>query len=282
MGLGVRTDHLWMRHTVSTTLRHMPLTRCSACSGCNDPQNVNRLPNALNARIPDATLNQLLTGDVDSSCYSCNLCVNDDVPSTDMSDCGYTPCPQHSCNLVATRVATTGPVQCDGGWHFTSGCIQSREPAQVEMTVMHYIRSNTTVIYQMEAICNSDNCNNLMTFKGLKDALKVDPDLTCLSASNTTTTSSSSTSTTTSSSTNSSASSTTPATATATSTTGGTGPTTGSSGASTTSGPGGSTTLTTATSGPETTPAPGGSAARMGTSTLLVVLALASFRTIEV
>jgi len=150
------------------------------CSGCNNPQNVNRLPNALNARIPNATLNQLLTGDLVSSCYVCDVCLDENVIGADISDCDVTPCLTHSCNFVATRSSTTGPSQCDGGWHFTSGCILSREPAQVDMTLMYYIRSKTVVIYQMEATCLSDNCNNFTTFKQLKDAVTVDPDLSCL------------------------------------------------------------------------------------------------------
>jgi hypothetical protein len=151
------------------------------CSGCNNPQNVNRLPNALNARIPNETLNRLLTGDLVSSCYVCNnVCLDENLIGADISDCDLTPCPSHSCNFVATRSSTTGPSQCDGGWRFTSGCIPSREPAQVDMTLMYYIRSKTVVTYQMEATCLSDNCNNFTTFQQLKDAVTVDPDLSCL------------------------------------------------------------------------------------------------------
>jgi len=97
-----------------------------------------------------------------------------------MSNCGLTSCPNYACSFVATRSSPTSTAQCNNGWHFTSGCILSRELAQVDMTLMYYILSKTTVLYQMEAICLSDNCNNIMTFKELKDAITVDPDLSCL------------------------------------------------------------------------------------------------------
>jgi cobalamin biosynthesis Mg chelatase CobN len=72
-----------------------------------------------------------------------------------------------------------GPAECDEGWHFRSSCILSREPAQVDMTLMYYLRSKTIVLYQMEATCLSDNCNNFTTFKQLKEAITVDPNLSC-------------------------------------------------------------------------------------------------------
>ena len=147
--------------------------------GCNNPINVNRLPNAMNARIPNETLNRLLTGGFISNCYRCDICLDEDVLNTDMTDCELLPCYNDACNFVATRSSTTGPAECDGGWHFRSGCILSREPAQVDMTLMYYLGSKTTVIYQMEAICLSDSCNNFTTFRQLKNAVTVDPDLSC-------------------------------------------------------------------------------------------------------
>ncbi|CAF0794401.1 unnamed protein product [Adineta ricciae] len=181
-----------------------PITYGCDTPGCNNPQYVNSLPNALNARIPNETLDRLLTGTLDSSCYVCDECLDEDVSMTNMSSCQQTLCPQHTCNFVATRSSTTGPAQCDGGWHFTSGCILSNEPAQVQMSIMYYIRSKTKVIYQLEATCHSDNCNNFTTFRQLKNDVTVDPDLTCLTSITTTTslsTSSVSTSSTSSSST---------------------------------------------------------------------------------
>ncbi|CAF0735136.1 unnamed protein product [Rotaria sordida] len=157
-----------------------PITYGCDTNGCNNPENVNRLPNALNIRIPNATLNRLLTGELDNSCYLCNTCLDTDVTGTDMSACSVTPCPNHACNFVATRNSTTSLGQCSSGWHFTSGCILSREPAQVDMTLIYYIRSKTSFLYQMAAVCLNDNCNNFTTFKQLKDAVTVDPDLTCL------------------------------------------------------------------------------------------------------
>lgn len=67
-----------------------PITYGCDTPGCNDPQIVNRLPNALNARIPNETLNRLLTGDLDSSCYVCDACLDEDVTMNDMSDCEFT------------------------------------------------------------------------------------------------------------------------------------------------------------------------------------------------
>jgi hypothetical protein len=134
----------------------------------------------LNARISNEILNRLLIGELDSSCYQCDICLDEDFVDTNMSNCGLTPCPNYSCNFVATRSSPTSTAQCNNGWHFTSGCILSRELAQVDMTLMYYIRSKTTVLYQMEAICLSDNCNNISIFKQLKDAITVDPDLSCL------------------------------------------------------------------------------------------------------
>jgi hypothetical protein len=161
--------------------------------GCNNPENINRLPNALNARIPNETLNRLLIGNIDSNCYRCNICLSDDIPETDISKCEITPCVNGACNFVATRGSPTSTAQCNSGWHFTSNCILPRESALVDMTLMYYIRSQTIVLYQMAAVCLGDNCNNITTFKQLKDAVTVDPDLSCLtndtSSSTTTTTS---------------------------------------------------------------------------------------------
>jgi hypothetical protein len=97
-----------------------------------------------------------------------------------MSACDIIPCPNHACNFVATRSSTTSTPQCGTGWHFASGCTPSRESARIDMNIMYYIRSQTTVLYQMAAICLSDNCNNFTTFTQLKDAITVDPDLSCL------------------------------------------------------------------------------------------------------
>jgi len=134
----------------------------------------------LNARIPNEILNPLLLGDLRSTCYQCDRCLDENVIGTNMSDCELIPCPNYACNFVATRSSTTSIGQCNSGWHFNSGCPPSTEPAQVDMTLMYYIRSKTVVIYQMEATCLSDNCNNFTTFKQLKDAITVDPDLSCL------------------------------------------------------------------------------------------------------
>jgi hypothetical protein len=228
-------------------------------SGCNNPQNVNRIPNALNARIQNATLNRLLTGDLDNSCYSCDICLDENIIGADISDCDIVPCPNHACNFVATRSPTTGPAQCDGGWHFTSSCILSREPAQVDMTLMYYINSKTIVLYQMEATCLSDNCNNFTTFKQLKDDITVQPNLSCLindtmPSTLSSTISSTTTSTRTSISTTSGTSSTTTTSSSGGTTTSG-GSTTTSGGGTTTSGGGtttsggGTTSSTTTTSG---------------------------------
>jgi hypothetical protein len=152
----------------------------------------------LNARIPDATLEQLLTGNLYNSCYRCDICLDENVSNTNMSNCEFISCPNYSCNFVARRGSTTGLAQCNSGWHFSSNCILSREPAQVDMTIMYYIRSKTIVLYQMVAICLSDNCNNITTFQQLKDAVTVDPDLSCLiddTSSSTTYSSTSSTTT---------------------------------------------------------------------------------------
>lgn len=144
---------------------------------------MNRLPDALNALIPDTTLNELLLGDVENTCYQCNTCFDENNPVVNMSACGTTACPDGSCNFVATRYSSSSTAQCGDTWHFTSGCIPSREPSQVDMTLMYYINSGTTKVYQMEAICHTDNCNNFNTFTQLKNALSIDPDLSCLVSS---------------------------------------------------------------------------------------------------
>jgi hypothetical protein len=116
-----------------------------------------------------------------------------------MSACTLQSCSSYSCNFVATRSSTTSIAQCGNAWHFASGCIPSRESAQVDMTLMYYIRSQTTVLYEMTAICLSDNCNNFTTFIQLKNALTANPDLSCLiNDTSSSTTSSSTISTTTS------------------------------------------------------------------------------------
>lgn len=149
-------------------------------SDCNNPQNINRLPNALNARILDETLGQYLLGDLNTDCYQCNTCLDENNINTDMSSCASISCPNYACNFVATRGSNTSITLCNNEWHFTSGCILSRELAQVDMTLMYYIRSKTIALYQMETICRNDNCNSITTFKQLKDAITVDPDLSCL------------------------------------------------------------------------------------------------------
>ncbi|CAF1010911.1 unnamed protein product [Adineta steineri] len=215
-----------------------PITYGCNTSGCNNPQNVNSLPNALNARITDETLTRLLTGDLINTCYACNnLNLTENLLDTDMSKCQPTNCPQYSCNFVATRQS--------GGWRFSSGCILSRVPAQVDMTLMYYINSEKTVVYQMEATCLSDNCNTISTFKQLKDAIGVDPDLSCLANINTTSTTSTSTSSVSPSGSSSSTTTGGPG-VTTTTTTGGPAVTT-----TTTRGPG--VTTTTATGGPGVT-----------------------------
>ncbi|CAF0887313.1 unnamed protein product [Adineta steineri] len=236
-----------------------PITYGCNTSGCNNPQNVNSLPNALNARIPNETLTRLLTGDLINTCYLCtNLPLTEDLLDTDMSKCPPTNCPQYSCNFVATRQS--------GGWRFSSGCILSRVPAQVDMTLMHYINSDKLVVYQMEATCLSNNCNTITTFKQLKDAITVDPDLSCLPNINTTSTTSTSTS---SVSPSGSSSSTTTGGPGVTTTTGGPGVTTTTGGTgvttTTTGGPGVTTTTTggpgattTTTGGPGVTTTTGG------------------------
>lgn len=55
------------------------------------------------------------------------------------------------------------------------------------MTLMYYIDSNTLDLYEMEAICRSDNCNNFNTFVQLKNNITIDPDLSCLFPTTTTT-----------------------------------------------------------------------------------------------
>ncbi|CAF2797824.1 unnamed protein product [Rotaria sp. Silwood2] len=149
-------------------------------SRCNNPEHVNGLPNALNIRIPNETLDHLLTGELDNNCYQCDTCLDSDVTNTNMSTCSMVACPNHACNFVATRNSSTSVAKCGGGWHFTSGCILSREYASVDMTLIYYIHSNTSFLYQMKAVCLNDNCNNFTTFRQLKDAVTVDPDLTCL------------------------------------------------------------------------------------------------------
>jgi hypothetical protein len=97
-----------------------------------------------------------------------------------MSACILENCPTHACNFIATRNSPGSIAQCGTTWHFSSGCIPSREYAQVDMTMMYYIRSQTNFLYQMAGVCLSDNCNNFTTFLQLKNAITVDPDLSCL------------------------------------------------------------------------------------------------------
>ncbi|CAF3061980.1 unnamed protein product [Rotaria socialis] len=168
-----------------------PITYGCDTDNCNHPEDVNRLPNALNARIPNATLERLLLGDLDSSCYVCDTCLDSDVTNTDMSNCTKEPCLNHACGFVATRNSPSSTKQCNAGWHYSSYCMGSREVAQVDMTLIYYIRSKSFYIYQMEAVCLRNDCNNMTTFKQLKDAVTVDPDLTCLiDSSNSSTTTS--------------------------------------------------------------------------------------------
>ncbi|CAF1145059.1 unnamed protein product [Rotaria magnacalcarata] len=166
--------------TVGWDWEYGPITYGCDTNGCNEPGDVNRLPNALNARIPNATLERLLLGDLDNSCYVCNTCVDSDVTNTDMSNCTKQLCQSHACGFVATRNSPSSIAQCNAAWHYSSYCMGSREVAQVDMTLIYYIRSKSFYIYQMEAICLSNDCNNMTTFKQLKDAVTVDPDLTCL------------------------------------------------------------------------------------------------------
>ena len=114
-----------------------------------------------------------------------------------MSDCHFVPCLNHACSFVATRVSGSSSAQCSGGWHFTSDCLLSEEPAQVDMTLMYYIRSNTSILYQMTSVCLTDNCNNISVFKELESSITVNPDLSCLIDFNATTIFSSTTTTTT-------------------------------------------------------------------------------------
>jgi hypothetical protein len=109
-----------------------------------------------------------------------------------MSECVLENCLSRACRFIATRSTPTSTAQCGNTWHFTSSCNPSLEYAQVDMTLMYYIRSQTMFLYQMAAICLGDNCNNFATFLQLKNAITVDPDLSCLI--NDTTSSSTSTS----------------------------------------------------------------------------------------
>ena len=97
-----------------------------------------------------------------------------------MSNCEPSPCPNYACNFVATRNSPTSIAQCNTDWHFSSNCIRSKESAQVDMTLMYYLQSQAIVAYQIQAICLTNNCNNFTTFLQLKDAITVDPDLSCL------------------------------------------------------------------------------------------------------
>lgn len=171
-----------------------------------------------------------------------------------MSACTIEPCPNHACGFVATRDSPTSTAQCGTGWHFSSYCVGSREPAQIDMTLIYYIGSKTTYLYQMAAACLNNNCNNVTVFKQLKDAITIDPDLTCLIdyTNATTTTISSSTRPPSSTTTTGRSSSTTTRGASTTTTRGGSTTTTG--GGSTTTTRGGSTTTT----GGGSTTTPGG------------------------
>ncbi|CAM4820527.1 unnamed protein product [Rotaria magnacalcarata] len=139
--------------TVGWDWEYGPITYGCDTNGCNEPGDVNRLPNALNARIPNATLERLLLGDLDNSCYVCNTCVDSDVTNTDMSNCTKQLCQSHACGFVATRNSPSSIAQCNAAWHYSSYCMGSREVAQVDMTLIYYIRSKSFYIYQMEAIC---------------------------------------------------------------------------------------------------------------------------------
>ena len=133
------------------------------------------MPTALNARIPNATLDRLLTGDLISKCYTCSAYIDENNPDDPISGCVSENCPNHACWLLATRNSSGSANR----WRFRAGCLGSREAAEVDMSIMYYIRSQTTVIYQLRATCLTDNCNNFTTFQLLKADLTVVPDLTC-------------------------------------------------------------------------------------------------------
>ena len=137
--------------------------------------------------ISNEALNQSLLGEQINTCYQCDICVDANNPSVNMSACSTTPCSSYSCNFVATRHSPRSIEQCGNDWRFTSGCILSQEPAQVDMILMYYIDSNTVDLYEMQAICRSDNCNNVNTFVQLKNNITIDPDFSCLFPTTTTT-----------------------------------------------------------------------------------------------
>ena len=149
-------------------------------SGCNDPKKINGLTDAWKPRISNAVLDRLLKGDIVSNCTRCTTCLGENFTGTEANSCVSEPCASHTCGFVATRVSSLNPQQCPSGWRFASFCIGSREPAQVDMTLMYYIQSKTSVVYQLEANCLSDNCNSPATFKQLKDAITVESNLDCL------------------------------------------------------------------------------------------------------
>lgn len=146
--------------------------------------------------IPDQTLNQLLSGGPVITCYQCDICVDESNPSVNMSACGTTPCPGFSCSFVAARYSPRSVEQCGNNWRFNSFCIRSPESAQVDITLMYYINSNTLDLYEMEGICRGDKCNNFNTFLQLKSNITIDPDFSCLFSTTTDSSTTTSTSTT--------------------------------------------------------------------------------------
>ena len=132
--------------------------------------------------IPNTTLTQLLEGDLVGSCYTCNgICVDENNANGAMSNCQIEACPSHTCWFLASQNSPRNLSNCGNQWAFSSGCRQSADEAQVDMTLMYYIRTRMTVLNEMEAVCRNENCNNFTVFKQLKDAIRVNPNLNCLS-----------------------------------------------------------------------------------------------------
>ena len=181
-----------MRHEVDGLSRSAERFHLSS-SGCNDPKNINRLSDAWKPRIPTATLDRLLTGNIVSNCTRCSTCLDENFTGTEANGCVSELCASHACGFVATRASPLDPQQCQRGWRFASFCIGSREPAQVDMTLMYYLQSKKSVVYQLEAICLSDNCNSPATFKQLKDNITVESNLDCLLGNSNSSTTSTST-----------------------------------------------------------------------------------------
>jgi hypothetical protein len=143
----------------------------------------------LNARIPNETLDRLLLGDIVSKCYTCSKWIDENMINEYMDHCISEDCRNHACGLMVSRSnSSNGNIPNGNRWYFKGSCRSSREPASIDLTLIHYIRSKTSVIYQMEAVCLSDNCNNFSTFQQLKDALSIRPDLACLTTKDNTST----------------------------------------------------------------------------------------------